>query len=101
MKLGGRFQRSDHDRELDDETETTSPAAVSRNALHGQINLPGESDNEEESGAATSVNWGKGARRRQKRMIKEITEAEAKRKAIEEEADSDQEIEEFLRNAID
>lgn len=33
-------------------------------------------------------------------MIKEMVEADEKRKAEEEEADSDKEIEEFLRKAI-
>lgn len=100
LKLGGRFQASDHERELDDASETVSPAAISPNALSGQIDIPDDSDSQEETQGTTSTSWGRGARRRQRKMIKEMVEADEKRKAQEEEVDSDQEIEEFLRKAI-
>ena len=100
MKLGGRFQASDHERELDD-TDILSPAAVSPNSLRGQIDVPDDSASEEEAGGVTNLNWGRNARRRQRKMIKSMVEAEEKRRAEEEEADSDKEIEEFLRKVID
>lgn len=99
VKLGGRFQASDHERELDD-TEVLS-AAVSPNSLRGQIDVPDDSESEEEVGGPTDTNWGRKARRRQRRMIKSTVEAEEKLRAEQEEADSDKEIEEFLRKAID
>lgn len=99
MKLGGRFQASDHERELDD-TEVLS-AATSPNALHGQIDVPDDSDSDEEVSGATGTNWGRKARRRQRKMIKSIAKAEEKLTAEQEEADSDREIEEFLRKVID
>lgn len=100
MKLGGRFQASDHEKEIDD-SEILSPAAVSPNSLRGQVNVPDDSESEEEVGGATNTNWGRTARRRQRKLIKSIVEAEEKSKAEEEAADSDKEIEEFLRKAID
>ena len=100
VKLGGRFQASDHERELDD-TEILSPAAISANSLRRQIDVPDDSDSEEEVNGAQGPNWGRTARRRQRKIIKRAVEAEEKRRAEEEEADSDKEIEEFLRNAID
>lgn len=99
VKLGGRFQASDHERELDD-TEVLS-ATTSPNTLRGQIDVPDDSDSEEEVGGATGTNWGRNARRRQRKMIKSIVEAEEKLRAEQEEADSDKEIEEFLRKVID
>ena len=99
VKLGGRFQASDHARELDD-TEVLS-AATSPNALRGQIDVPDDTDSGEEVGGATGTNWGRNARRRQRKMIKSIVEAEEKLRAEQEEADSDEEIEEFLRKVVD
>lgn len=101
VKLGGRFQASDHDRELDETDETVSPAAISPNSLRGQIDVTNNSDSEDGTQGDTNTSWGKGARRRQRKMIKEIVEAEEKRRAEEEMADSDKEIEEFLRKTID
>lgn len=99
VKLGGRFQASDHERELDD-TEVLS-ATTSPNSLRGQIDVPDDSDSEEEVGGVIGTNWGRNARRRQRKMIKSIVEAEEKLRAEQEEADSDKEIEEFLRKVID
>lgn len=99
VRLGGRFQASDHARELDD-TEVLS-AATSPNSLRGHVDELHESDSEEEVGGTTSTNWGRNARRRQRKTIKSIVEAEEKLRAEQEEADSDKEIEQFLRKVID
>jgi hypothetical protein len=101
VKLGGRFQASDHDRELDDTAELSSPAAISPNALRGQLNVSNSCSSEEEEVESAAPKWGRGARRRQKKAARETLEAEDKSKLAEEEADSDQEIEVFLRKTID
>ena len=99
VKLGGKFQAKDHERELDVD-EMRSSAAISPNSLRGQVQLPEDSDSEEENeagkGTGTSVSWGKKARKRQRHMIRKLIEAEEQRRAAEEEADSDEEIKEFL-----
>ncbi|MCJ1241122.1 hypothetical protein MMC14_009126 [Varicellaria rhodocarpa] len=99
VKLGGKFQAKDHERELDPD-EMRSSAAISPNSLRGQVEVPEDSDSEGENeprmGTGTSVSWGKKARKRQRYMIRKLVEAEEKRRAEEEEADSDQEIQEFL-----
>lgn len=106
MKLGGRFQASDHDREINDADEAVSPAAISPNTLRGQTDFPNESDSEEDAQGTVNTSWGRGARRRQRKMIKEMVEAEEQMKAEKDEegeeegADSDREIEEFLRKVI-
>lgn len=93
VKLGGRFQASDHEREIDDTAELSSPAAVSPNALRGQLDVSDNDSSEEEQVESAAPKWGKGARRRQKKAAKE--------EADEEDADSDMEIEKFLRKVID
>lgn len=92
LQLAGRFQAKDHERELDPD-EMSSAAAVSPNSLRGQVEVPEDSDEEE---AITGTDWGRTARRRQRRLIRKILEAEEKLKAEEAELDSDKEIEEFL-----
>lgn len=101
VRFGGRFQASDHEREIDD-TEVLSgdKVIISPNVLRGQI--PEDTDEEEEEeGDKGVVSWGRKARRRQRGLVRKIVEAEEKRRREEEEADSDKEIEEFLRGAID
>lgn len=98
VRLGGRFQASDHEREIED-TEILSgdKGIISPNVLRGQI----PEDSDEEEGDKEVVSWGRKARRRQRGLVRKIVEAEEKRRREEEEADSDKEIEEFLRGAID
>lgn len=103
MKLGGKFQTSDHERPLDP-NEMSSPAAVSPNTLRGQIDIPEDSDSEDE-GTVSGSNWGKSARRKQRHMVRQIVEAEEKLTTTEveeedEETASDKEIEEFLQRVI-
>ncbi|KAI9669198.1 MAG: hypothetical protein M1817_004740 [Caeruleum heppii] len=94
LKLGGHFQAKDHERDVDP-NEISSGAAISPNSLRGQVEVPEDSDSDDDAGT-TGANWGKTARRRQRAMIRSLLDAEEKRKAEEAEADSDKEIEEFL-----
>ena len=69
-------------------------AAISPNALRGQIDeVMKESDDDEEDGKSTGVQWGKKARRRQRQIIQEAMDAEGKNI---EEVDSDQEMADLL-----
>lgn len=96
IKLGARFQAQDHERQIDDD-ETSSGAAISPNTLRGQVQVPEDSDDDDEGvKGATGADWGKKARRRQRRVIRKILEAEEKLSAEQAEADSDKDIEEFL-----
>ncbi|KAI9776087.1 MAG: hypothetical protein M1839_000600 [Geoglossum umbratile] len=92
LKLAGKFQARDHERELDP-NEMSSDAAVSARSLHGQVQVPDDTD--EEEGSGTGADWGRGARRRQREMVRRILEAEEK-KRVEEAEDSDKDIEEYL-----
>lgn len=113
VKFGGRFQASDHERKIDDNTEKIltgggdggrgrDKGIISPNVLRGQIPEDTDDDEEEEKeGDKGVVSWGRKARRRQRGLVRKIVEAEEKRRKEEDEADSDKEIEEFLRGAIE
>ncbi|KAH0560034.1 hypothetical protein GP486_003445 [Trichoglossum hirsutum] len=93
LKLAGKFQARDHERELSP-NEMTSDAAMPASSLRNRIQVPEDTDDEDESSAA-GVDWGRSARRRQRKVIRKLLEAEEKRLA-EEGEDSDKDIEEFL-----
>ena len=92
LKLAGKFQARDHERELDP-NEISSDAAMPANSIRGQVQVPEDTDEEEES-SATGADWGREARRRQREMIRKMLEAEEK-KPVEGGEDSDKDIEEF------
>jgi hypothetical protein len=74
--------------------------AISANSLRGQVQLPVESDSEEETaeGKPSGANWGKKARRRQRAMIRRIIEQDEKlrREMVEYDDDEDKDIEQYL-----
>lgn len=94
LKLGARSQMKTHEQESF-EAEQTAKAPISPNDLRGQVNLPEDSD-EEEEGESTSADWGKKARRRQRDMIKKLLEAEERRLQESKEEEEDKDIEEYL-----
>lgn len=101
IKLGGKAQMNQHEREAAEtaaEEEARAKAKMSPNELRGHsIQIPEESDSEgENEGQASSSDWGKKARRRQRTMIKKILNAEEKRLQELQEDDEDKDIEEFL-----
>lgn len=106
IRLGGRFQAKDHERELD-LSEVAMPSssrpAHGSDSLRSQVAVPEDSDEddedvsgEEQKGARTVMQWGRSARRRQRQMVRRILEEEERRRAAEDEADSDKEIDEYL-----
>ncbi|OCL12124.1 DUF1531-domain-containing protein [Glonium stellatum] len=94
MKLGAKMQTKSH------EADSADTGLMNPNELRGKVEIPGvdeDSDEEEEEAAAgTAGNWGRGARVRQRKFIREALEREEKRLREETEAESDKEIEEFL-----
>jgi len=95
IKLGAKFQAKDHERELDPD-EMSSAAATSINSLRGKVHVPEDTDSESEAEGKKETDWGKKARRRQRKMIREILEAEEKKLRELDENESDKDIEEFL-----
>jgi hypothetical protein len=76
--------------------DAEAKAKISPNELRGKVEIPEDTDEEDEAGEASGPDWGKKARRRQREMIKRMLDAEEQRlrETLEEEEDKD--IEEFL-----
>ncbi|KAI9840720.1 MAG: hypothetical protein M1837_001343 [Sclerophora amabilis] len=119
LQLSAKFQAKDHERELDPDEMSSMAAVSSPNSLRSQVTVPEDSDDDDDDddddndgdagdgrggGGARSIvrtgaDWGRTARRKQRRMIRQILEADERLKAAEAEADeSDKDIEEFLVN---
>ncbi|KAI9810690.1 MAG: hypothetical protein M1827_006149 [Pycnora praestabilis] len=103
IKMGARFQEKDHERALHS-NDLSSAAAISPNSLRGQVEVPEDSESEDDDGKGkgkgSGADWGKGARRKQRKMIRKILDAE-ELKREEQEDDEDKDIEEFLWRPID
>ncbi len=83
--------------EESERAEAEARAKISPNELRGKVEIPEDTDDEDEAtGEASGPDWGKKARRRQRDMIKKLLDAEERRlqESLEEEEDKD--IEEFL-----
>ncbi|GAB1314188.1 Processing of GAS1 and ALP protein 2 (Fragment) [Madurella fahalii] len=94
IKLGARSQMQAHEQ---DHVGPEAEAKISPNELRGKIEIPENTDDEDEASAeASSADWGKKARRRQRDMIKKMLEAEERRLQETREEEEDKDIEEFL-----
>lgn len=95
IKLGARQQRKAHERDAAD-----IGAEIHPNELRGgkgKIEIPGVGDSDEEDEEETQPgDWGKNARVRQRKFIRQAVKKEEDRLRDEQEAESDKEIEEFL-----
>ncbi|KAI1341998.1 DUF1531-domain-containing protein [Xylariaceae sp. FL0016] len=92
MKLGAKVQ----ERQLEKIGEE-NVAEISPNQLRGQIaDIPEDSDEDEEQAETTASDWGKKARKRQRKMIKNMLDAEEKRLAELQEDEEDKDIEQYL-----
>lgn len=92
MKLGAKMQTKSH------EADSADTGLMNPNELRGKVEIPGvdKDSDEEEEGEGTAGNWGRNARVRQRKFIREALEREEQRLRDEAEAESDKEIEEFL-----
>lgn len=96
IKLGGRAQMQSHEEESE-RAEAEARAKISPNELRGRVEIPDDTDEEDEATAeASGPDWGKKARRRQRDMIKKLLEAEEQRLQENQEELEDKDIEEFL-----
>lgn len=91
IKMGAKYQAKQFEKDQQEDLAQITP-----NQLRGELDLPLESDDEDDVGETTASDWGKKARRRQKAAIRQLLEAEEKRlqETLDEEEDKD--IEEFL-----
>lgn len=99
LKLGGRSQMKQHEKEAAEaEEEAKAKAKMSPNEFRGhKVDVPDDSDDGGEAeGQASATDWGKKARRRQRTMVKKLIEAEEKRLQDLQDDDEDKDIQEFL-----
>ncbi|KAI9809763.1 MAG: hypothetical protein M1825_000196 [Sarcosagium campestre] len=102
IRLGGRFQAKDHEREIVDSQGLLASGgegdggSQGKAGLNGQVGVPEDTDDEDDDDPAHTTNWGRTARRRQRKMIKKILEAEETKLRKEQEDEEDKDIEEFL-----
>ncbi|KAI1438746.1 DUF1531-domain-containing protein [Xylaria sp. CBS 124048] len=92
IKMGAKHQEKQFAKAQEEDIANITP-----NELRGQLQVPEESDDDDdEQGESTGADWGKKARQRQRRMIKQLLDAEEKRlqETLDEQEDKD--IEEFL-----
>jgi hypothetical protein len=91
IKMGAKYQEKQFEKDQKEELAQITP-----NQLRGELDIPEDSDDEEEQGETTAADWGKKARKRQRNMIKQLLDAEEKRlqETLDEQEDKD--IEEFL-----
>ncbi|KAH6689611.1 trafficking PGA2-domain-containing protein [Plectosphaerella plurivora] len=94
MKATGSSQMDQHEAEFDD--PNAPKAKISPNTLRGQVDIPEDTDDEDEADG-TGADWGKKARRRQRAVIKQLLDAEEDRLAKLQEDEEDKDIEEFLQ----
>lgn len=96
VKLGARQQRKVHER---DAAESKAEQEIHPNQLRGgKVEIPGldDSDDEEEKEEAKPGDWGRNARVRQRKFIRETLSKEEERLRDEQEAESDKEIDQYL-----
>ncbi|XXH00165.1 hypothetical protein Hte_006507 [Hypoxylon texense] len=96
IKHGARFQERQLDKHYEKERlEKEKQAEISPNQLRGQVDIPEDSD-EDEQAETTATDWGKKARKRQRNMIKKILDEEEKKLQQLQEDEEDKDIEQYL-----
>ncbi|KAH7122257.1 protein trafficking Pga2 [Dendryphion nanum] len=98
VKLGARQQRKVHEREAARTVAEATDAALHPNQLRGgKVEIPGLDDSDEENIADVKpANWGRNARVRQRKFVKDTLAKEEERLRDEQEAESDKELERLL-----
>ncbi|KAK3904304.1 protein trafficking Pga2 [Staphylotrichum tortipilum] len=96
IKMGGRAQMRAHEEE-EARSEEEAKAKMSANELRGKVDIPEDTDDEDDATAeASGPEWGQMARRRQRVMLKRLLDAEEQRLQENQEELEDKDIEEFL-----
>ncbi|KAL0258917.1 hypothetical protein SLS55_006422 [Diplodia seriata] len=95
MQLGAYLQRRQHEADSKSDTGATLSANDLRGKNQPKVAIPGvdsDSDSEDED----KDDWGRTARLRQRKFVRQMLAAHEKKLRDEAEAESDKEIEEFL-----
>ncbi|KAI5921366.1 DUF1531-domain-containing protein [Camillea tinctor] len=92
IKMGAKHQVKQLEKQ---HAEEEKKAQLSPNDLRGKIDIPEDSDGDDEA-QASAADWGKKARKRQRNMIKQMLEVEEKRLQELQEDEEDKDIEKYF-----
>ena len=95
IKGGAKLQEKQHEKVYEADKKRDAEALISANSLRGHVEVPEDTDDEEES-QATGVNWGAKARKRQRKVVKKILEADERLRLDAEGDKDDQDIMDLL-----
>ncbi|KAF2116681.1 protein trafficking Pga2 [Lophiotrema nucula] len=92
LKLGARIQEKQHAKDAEE-----IHAEIHPNELRGKVEIPGVGDSDEENDEDEKPgDWGRSARVRQRKFIRDALKKEEERLAQEQEDEEDKDIAEFL-----
>ncbi len=94
VKGGAKMQERQHEKVIAADRKREAKNLISANSLRGQVEIPEDTDSEEE--AKSGVNWGGKARKKQRRALKKILEADEKMRLDAEGDKDDKDIMEYL-----
>lgn len=77
VKGGAKLQERQHEKVFEADKNREKEALISANSLRGQVEVPEDTESEEE-GEASGVNWGGKARKKQRKVLKQILEKDEK-----------------------
>lgn len=102
LKFGAKSQAAEHEKEIElqKQERKKNKAKISANTLRGQVEIADSEDEEEGEGEAESTStepqWGKKARKRSRKALKQILEDQER--LLEE--DDNEDINEFLQSDV-
>lgn len=95
VKGGAKMQERQHDKVIAADKKREKDAIISANSLRGQVEVPEDTDSEEER-QASGANWGGKARKKQRKVLRKILEADEKMRLDAEGDKDDKDIMELL-----
>lgn len=102
LKLAGKRQLEQQvaaEQEAEAEAEAQGKRITASDIRGQRVAIPDESSDEGEDGVGSATggpDWGRNARRRQRKMVKKLLDAHEQKLAQEQEDEEDKDIEEFL-----
>lgn len=88
------MQGKQHEEELD--TDELQALHERDESLKNKVHIPDDTDSESEDEGTKAADWGKKARRRQRKVVRALIDQEEKRRKEQDEGDSDADIREYL-----
>lgn len=97
LKFGAKIQAEEHAKSIHSEEAKAQKAKISANSIRGQVEIPNSEDEEDEVEATgNEPQWGKKARKRSRKVVRDILEEQERRL----EEDDNEDIKEFLESDV-